>query len=141
MRWILLMMLMALLAACGESGQEALTEANFVQRGEASFYSDKLEGRPTASGEPFSQKRMTAAHRYLPIGTVATVTHRETGHSIKVRINDRGPFSKKRIIDLSARARDELGFDKDRGVIQVTVKAQLAPDVAAQVNKKLNDNG
>lgn len=140
MRWILLITMTVVLAGCGETSNEAKTEANFVQRGEASFYSDKLEGRPTASGEKFSQSKITAAHRHLPLGTIATVTHNETGQSIKVRINDRGPFAKGRIIDLSARARDELGFDKDRGVIQVTVKAQLTPDAASKINQKLKGN-
>jgi len=113
----------ALLAGCEP-------EANFVQKGEASFYSSKLEGRPTASGEPYDAKKLTAAHRHLPLGTTATVIHNDTGRSVTVRINDRGPFAKKRIIDLSLAAWRALGVPEASGITQVTVKATLDPEKA-----------
>jgi len=89
--------------------------------GLASYYADSLAGRKTASGEPYDPTELTAAHRTLPFGTVVEVT-REDGRSVVVRINDRGPFgNKKRIIDLSRRAAEEVGLIR-AGVAPVTVR-------------------
>lgn len=91
------------------------------QSGTASYYADSLAGRSTASGEPYDPKAMTAAHRTLPFGTMVEVT-RDDGRKVVVRINDRGPFGKKkRIIDLSRRAAEELGMVR-AGVAKVTVR-------------------
>ncbi|MER2605235.1 MAG: septal ring lytic transglycosylase RlpA family protein [Siculibacillus sp.] len=78
--------------------------------GIASFYGRKEHGGPTASGERFNMNAMTAAHRTLPLGSRVTVTNLRNGRSVTVRINDRGPFVKGRIIDLSHAAANELGF-------------------------------
>lgn len=75
-----------------------------TQEGEASRYADHFEGDATASGEPYDPDALTAAHRSLPLGTVVTVTNTATGASVRVRINDRGPFVSGRIIDLSRAA-------------------------------------
>lgn len=80
------------------------------QTGKASYYADYFEGRKTAYGEPYRRAEMTAAHKTLPFGTVVKVTHLGNGNSVIVRINDRGPFVKGRIIDLSRRAAEELGL-------------------------------
>ena len=82
-------------------------------RGIASFYGEEFQGRPTASGEPFNQHHLTAAHRTLPFGTRVRVKHLATGKSIVVRINDRGPFIEGRIIDLSREAARHLGIYQD----------------------------
>ena len=66
--------------------------AQITEVGLASFYADKFDGRMTASGETFSQKKMTAAHRTLPFGTVVRVTNLDNNLSVDVTINDRGPF-------------------------------------------------
>lgn len=87
------------------------------QRGEASFYHDNLAGRPTASGDPYTPSRMTAAHRSLPFGTLVDVV-RENGRWVRVRVNDRGPYHGGRIIDLSRRAAEHLGLTL-RGVAPV----------------------
>ena len=81
-------------------------------RGRATFYGDKFHGRKTASGERFSQRRMTAAHRSLPFGTRVRVTNLSNGKSVVVRINDRGPFGRdrRRVIDLSKSAARALDF-------------------------------
>ena len=81
-------------------------------RGRATFYGDKFHGRKTASGERFSQRRMTAAHRSLPFGTRVRVTNLANGKSVVVRINDRGPFGRdrRRVIDLSKSAARALDF-------------------------------
>ncbi len=78
--------------------------------GEASWYGGQFHGRPTASGEIFNQNDLTAAHRYLPFGTKVKVTNVNTGSSVIVRINDRGPFAKGRVIDLSAAAAQAIGL-------------------------------
>lgn len=80
------------------------------QRGLASYYAEKFHGRRTASGERFDMNAMSAAHKTLPFGTLVLVQHLETGKEIRVRINDRGPFVRDRVIDLSKRAARELGM-------------------------------
>lgn len=82
--------------------------------GLACYYSDFFEGRKTANGERFSQKKMTAAHLTLPFGTWLEVTSVATGRSVIVKINDRGPYSKKFVIDLSRAAAREIGVDRAR---------------------------
>lgn len=81
-----------------------------VQRGLASWYGKRFRGRRTASGERFNPKELTAAHRTLPLGSQAKVTCPKTGKSIIVTINDRGPYSPRRIIDLSREAAKKLGI-------------------------------
>lgn len=95
------------------------------QRGRASYYSDKLAGRPTASGEPYDPRALTAAHRKLPFGTIVDVI-RPDGRRVQVRINDRGPFTKGRVIDLSRRAAEAIGLIRE-GVAEVTVVVVKTP--------------
>jgi len=95
-----------------------------TQRGIASWYDCKQPGecsrhKITASGERFNPNAMTAAHKTLPLGSRVRVTHKRTGRSITVRINDRGPFVRGRIIDLSAAAARRLGMG---GLAQVEMK-------------------
>src|SRR5690242_16717965 len=80
--------------------EEALRAEPIVQqRGTASFYSDKYKGQTTASGQKFSQNRLTAASRELPLGTTATVINEANGKSVDVKITDRGPYIDGRVID------------------------------------------
>lgn len=88
-----------------------------TESGLASVYSD----RRTASGEPFLPHRHTAAHRTLPFGSYVRVTLPRTGRSTIVRINDRGPFVKGRIIDLSPAAAASLGLTKQIGIARVEI--------------------
>lgn len=81
-----------------------------VQTGKASFYADKFEGRPTASGEKYKHNKLTAAHKTLPFGTKVRVTNVGNNKSVEVVINDRGPFVENRIIDLSRSAAEKLDF-------------------------------
>mgnify|MGYP003406460719 FL=1 len=83
--------------------------ANDAKTSIASFYHDKFNGRKTASGEIFSNRKLTAAHRTLPFGTIVQVTNLRTGKSVEVRINDRGPFHSSRALDLSKAAFDSIG--------------------------------
>jgi rare lipoprotein A len=80
--------------------------------GLASIYADKFSGKKTASGQRFSQKKLTAAHRSLPLGTKVRVINTRNHKSVEVRINDRGPWLAGRVIDLSAAAAAKIGMMK-----------------------------
>jgi len=88
----------------------ASSDRNHSLHGTASYYSGKLHGRRTASGERYNQEALTAAHKTLPLGTQVRVTNLKNGESVDVKINDRGPYHKGRIIDLSKGAARELGM-------------------------------
>ena len=88
----------------------------------ASYYHDKFNGRKTASGEVFSNKKYTAAHNTLPFGTKVRVTNLRNDREIIVEINDRGPFVKGRKLDLSKAAFMDLASNKGRGVLPVKVE-------------------
>jgi len=92
-----------------------------TESGKASFYADKYEGRKTASGDVFRQKRMTAAHKTLPFGSKVKVTNLANGQTVRVVINDRGPFVAGRIIDLSKGAAQEIDMVR-AGVVNVRIK-------------------
>jgi rare lipoprotein A len=81
-----------------------------TQTGKASFYADKFEGQPTASGEKYKHNKLTAAHKTLPFGTVVRVTNLANGYTVEVKINDRGPYIEGRVIDLSKSAAEKLAF-------------------------------
>ena len=92
------------------------------EEGAASYYADSLQGNATASGEPYDRDAMTAAHRSLAFGTKVRVTNLDNGKSVVVRINDRGPHVKSRIIDLSGVAAEKLGM-LDAG--EATVRIEI----------------
>lgn len=92
----------------------------FKQSGIASFYADKFEGRTTANGEKYKHEKLTAAHRTLPFGTILSVKNLENGNEVTVRVNDRGPFVKDRIIDLSKSAAKKLDFI-NQGITKVEI--------------------
>lgn len=92
-----------------------------IQTGKASFYADKFEGRPTASGEKYKHSKLTAAHKSLPFGTKVKVTNVANSQSVEVIINDRGPYVDGRIIDLSKSAAEKLGFIS-QGLAEVQVE-------------------
>lgn len=99
----------------------ARSNSPMVQEGTASWYGGKFHGRKTASGERFNTYDLTAAHRTLPMNTLVKVTNLSNGKSVVVRINDRGPYVGKRVIDLSYSAANQLGFVK-RGVTKVRLE-------------------
>lgn len=92
-----------------------------VEKGKASYYADKFNGKKTASGEKFSNRQLTAAHPSLPFGTMVRVTNTANGRSVDVRINDRGPFKGGRIIDISKAAAQKIDMVK-AGIATVTVE-------------------
>lgn len=81
-----------------------------TQTGKASFYADKFEGHPTASGEKYKHSKLTAAHKSLPFGTLIRVTNIKNNLSVEVTVNDRGPYVDGRIVDLSKSAAEKLEF-------------------------------
>ncbi len=107
-----------MLGACGTDPQPG-DRRHFV--GLASHYGPEWDGRRTASGEIFRNRRLTAAHKSLPFGTRVRVTLLATGKSVIVRINDRGPFVRGRVIDLSDEAARRIGLDR-HGVAKVRVE-------------------
>ena len=96
-------------------------DAGYLERGIASWYGGDFHGRPTARGDIYDQFKMTAAHRLLPLGSVVRVTNAENGRRVEVLINDRGPFIRGRIIDLSYAAAERLG-GVDPGTLPVVVE-------------------
>jgi len=100
-RQIILLAIIAMHASCAPK---------VTQTGKASYYAKKFNGRATASGEKYRSSQKTAAHRTLPFGTKVKVTNLSNGKSVKVRINDRGPFVPGRIIDVSGKAAKAIGL-------------------------------
>lgn len=95
----------------GKNWYQPLPHARgFSQRGKASWYGKKFHGRKTSNGETYNMYAMTAAHKTLPFGTYVSVRNLENGRRAEVRINDRGPFARSRIIDLSYTAAKKLGM-------------------------------
>ncbi len=109
---LLVLCISALLFSCA---------SKVTQSGKASYYSNKFNGRKTASGETFRNSKKIAAHRTLPFGTKVKVTNLKNGKSVTVRIADRGPFVQGRIIDLSRKAARKIGL-LDEGVGNVNIK-------------------
>lgn len=98
-----------------------------VERGLASWYGREFDGLPTASGETFRPEKVSAAHRTLPLGTLVEVTNEKNGKSVRVKVNDRGPFVAGRIVDLSKAAAAEIGSVAD-GVVPVTLRVVTLGD-------------
>lgn len=95
----------------------AFSQTAYKKIGMASFYHNKFEGRRTSSGEIFSQKKLTCAHRTFPYGTRLKVTNLDNNKTVTVRVNDRGPYAKNRMIDLTTAAAQKLGFVHDGEVV------------------------
>ncbi|MDX5348587.1 MAG: septal ring lytic transglycosylase RlpA family protein [Hymenobacteraceae bacterium] len=107
------------MASCSTS--KVPGERGYTEAGKASFYSNKFEGKKMANGEPYRRYKKTAAHRTLPFGTKVKVTNTNNHKSVKVKITDRGPHVKGRVVDLSYSAAKELDMIK-AGVAPVELK-------------------
>ena len=114
-----LLALFSLLAGCASG---IINPNGYDETGTASYYGAKHHGNKTASGEPFNQNALTAAHRRLPFGTQVKVTNLDNDKSVVVRINDRGPHTRGRLIDLSRKAAEQLGMIGS-GTARVRVQA------------------
>lgn len=127
-------------AACKKKGPES---SGSTQVGIASWYGHPFDGRPTASGEIFDMEKMTAAHRTLPLGTVVGVRNLVNNKTTQVRINDRGPFVKDRIIDLSHAAAQAISMPGIANVKLSVISMPATRDVAVyavQVGSFTNRN-
>ncbi len=109
----LITVLTVLISLCSE----CMSEYPRVQIGVASYYSNKFHNRLTANGERYLRSKLTAAHRFYPHGTLLRVTNLLNGKIVTVRVNDRGPFIKGRIIDLSASAAKRISMIQ-KGVVK-----------------------
>ncbi len=111
---------------------------NYSETGIASWYGKKFHGRTTANNEIYDMNKVTAAHRTLPLPSVVRVTNLDNGRSIRLRVNDRGPFKHGRIIDLSRRAAQILGFAR-KGTARVRV--ELEADDSRQLAVQMSSQG
>ena len=102
----------------------------YDETGIASWYGKDFHGKATANGERYDMSALTGAHRTLPMPTIVRVTNLENGRSIKLRVNDRGPYARGRIIDVSRRAAELLGFH-ERGTARVRVQFEGRAEVGA----------
>ncbi len=114
-KWLTAAFIIGTLVSCSKS---------IIQQGKASYYAGNFIGRKTANGEIFAKNKKTAASKTLPFGTKVKVTNLSNGKSVKVRINDRGPFVAGRDIDLSWLAAKRIGM-LDQGVAPVELKYKL----------------
>ncbi|MBK8983471.1 MAG: septal ring lytic transglycosylase RlpA family protein [Ignavibacteria bacterium] len=111
-------------------------DPGFIQEGEASWYGPGFQGRKTANGERFDTHEMTAAHKTLPFNTLVKVVNLSNDMSVVVRINDRGPFIRGRIIDLSKAAKTEIGMD---GLAPVRIEI-FNPEEEEETESELNNS-
>ena len=104
----------------------------YVEEGIASWYGPNFHGKTTANGAIFDMNKVSAAHRTLPLPSIVRVTNLENGRSLKVKVNDRGPYSKNRIIDVSRRTAQLLGFEKKgTALVRVEIVEQDSRQLAA----------
>lgn len=109
------------ISSCSLPAHRSPYAAGYVERGIASWYGEDFHGKPTSSGEIYNMYDLTAAHKLMPLGTVAKITNLENDQSVVVKINDRGPFIDGRIIDLSYSAAREIGM-AEKGLSRVEIK-------------------
>lgn len=133
MRWVrvplvILMGLMLIYDGYGLADRLAVP-LTLVQSGVASWYGREQDGKLTANGETFNRHKFTAASRHLPFNAVVRVTNQENGRSVNVRINDRGPYAKGRVLDLSEAAANSLDM-KASGT--APVKIEMVQPASAQ---------
>ncbi len=118
---VLWVVFLTFLTACTVPLKKHSFRMGYSETGLASWYGKDFHGRPTASGEIYDMFEVTAAHKSLPLGTLLHVRDLDTGKSIKVKVNDRGPFVRKRILDLSYGAAKALGI-VGTGVAKIELK-------------------
>jgi rare lipoprotein A len=117
----------AALSGCGSTAQRAHRADSDAPVGNASYYAHRFHGRKTAFGETYDERALTAAHPSLPHGTRVRVTNLSNGRSVVLRINDRGPWTKNRLIDVSFAAAQELRFVR-QGLARVRIEVVAKAD-------------
>lgn len=118
--FLILLILGSILTSCSSS--KSASGSMYKRNVHASYYADKFNGRKTASGEKFHNSKYTAAHKKLPFGTKVKVTNKANSKSVVVEINDRGPFSRGREIDLTKKAFMEIADNKNHGSLNVDIE-------------------
>ena len=118
---VIFLLLLSVITACSSS-KSASSYAVYNKKAVACYYADKFNGKKTASGEVFSNSKYTAAHRKLPFGTKVRVTNKANNKSTVVTINDRGPFSAGKDIDLTKKAFLEIADNKNHGELNVILE-------------------
>jgi len=108
---------------------------DYEEVGVSSWYGDDFHGKKTSNGEIYNSGALTAAHQTLPLPSIVRVTNLENGKNVLVRVNDRGPFAKSRIIDVSEKAAEILGYH-DKGT--ATVKVEFLPKETEELHNNLN---
>ncbi|MBH2003580.1 MAG: septal ring lytic transglycosylase RlpA family protein [Sphingobacteriia bacterium] len=121
MRYFITLVIGAAMLLCSCHRKTGAGSRSGTESGYASYYADKYDGRKTSNGEIFRQRKLTAAHKTLPFGTKVKVTNLSNGKTVKVRINDRGPFIEGRIIDLSKAAAKKVNMIS-AGVAKVKIR-------------------
>ena len=111
------------------AGETASFAPGWHQQGRISYYGKRFDSRPTASGEPFDPDAMTMAHPTLPLGSIVRVKNLRNGRSVELRVNDRGPYEKGRIADISRAAAKKLGMFR-RGVTRARIELLKVGDEA-----------
>lgn len=125
----------------GDDADSSYRKEKFYQTGMASWYGREFQGRRTASGEKFDMNGMSAAHKTLPFGTVVKVKNFDTGKSVTVKINDRGPYKGNRIIDLSYGAAKKMGMLKNgKSHVGITIVKKGGRGDGSDADVKDNDN-
>ena len=130
----LLGLIVILLAACGQ--EKVAQKPTFIQEGEVSYYHKSLEGGRTASGIPFRNDSPYAAHRHLPLGTEIEVINLKNDSTMMLKVVDRGPYAKDRILDVSGMAADKLNF-REQGHTQIRLHAFVADSIADSIRNKV----
>lgn len=125
LQWSLIFLVSVTLLGCSTAPpvKKETGSVSYTETGEASFYADKHESQKTASGELYNPDLKTAAHRTIPLGSTIKVTNVDNGKSVVATVNDRGPFVKGRIIDLSKSAFSSIA-DTSSGVITVQIEVE-----------------
>src|SRR5574337_725253 len=124
--WLVMGLVLAACARVTVTTPPVPARLGLEETGNASWYGNPYHGRPTASGEIYDMRDLTAAHRTLPLGTRLMVTNLDTGQAVEVRVNDRGPFVEGRVLDLSYAAASVLGAI-GRGLIPVRLRVIALP--------------
>jgi rare lipoprotein A len=120
-------------------GDDGSDISDFQQTGRASWYGRGFHGRRTANGERYDMHALTAAHRTLPLGSYVRVTNPATSRSVVVRINDRGPYARGRVIDLSMAAANALDM-RHAGTARVKIEGLTPQEARAEINETLASN-
>src|SRR4030065_2856669 len=135
-KWGVVFVVSLFVSSCAMPSYRQPYAAGYVERGIASWYGEDFYGKPTSSGEIYNMFDLTAAHKLMPLGTVAKITNLENDQSVVVKINDRGPFVEGRMIDLSYSAAREIGM-AEKGLSRVEIKVlkwgEILTDFTVQV--------